>query len=213
MKVYNHPNFMKILKTIIVLLLFLSFQAAFVHAAGEERQRAVKRTPVKLEKGRWAFSFQGLGDIPTNQRARKHFRSGLGAGLRTGYGFWEGLSVELEFQYDLLLKEKGTNKIEENKNLYTLAPGLRYTDYFIKDAMSWYLFVLPGVTFDYTKSINSTFNFSYAGGMGFDFDLTENLYVGPVFKYRHVVEDVVNDFDMDVHLISIGASVTYLFDK
>ena len=205
---------MKILQIIIVMLLFFfASQTAFVHAAGEERQRAVKRKPVKLEKGRWAFSFQGLGDITTNQRARKHFRSGLGVGLRTGYGFWEGLSGELEFQYDLLLKEKGTNKIEENKNLYTLAPGLRYTGYFIKDEMSWYLFVLPGVTFDYTKSINSTFNFSYAGGMGFDFDLTENLYVGPVFKYRHVVEDVVDDHDMDVHLISIGAAVTYLFDK
>lgn len=198
---------MKIFQVVIVGLILVFATHEVISATYGRGQK------VRLEKGRWAFSFQGLGDIPTNQRAREHFRSGLGAGLRTGYGFWEGLSVELEFQYDLLLKEKGTNSVKENKNLFTLAPGLRYTGYFIQDEMSWYLFFLPGVTFDYTKSVESSFNFSYAGGIGLDFDLTENLYVGPVFKYRHVVEDIVYDHDMDIHLISIGASFTYLFDK
>lgn len=207
---------MKVFQIIIVTLLFtFSSLATSLYAVHEEDQKIGRYgwKRVKLEKGRWAFSFQGFGDIPTNQRAREHFRSGLGAGIRTGYGFWEGLSVEGEFQYDLLLKEKGTTQLKENKNLFTLAPGLRYTAYLVSDEMSWYLSLLPGVTFDYTKSVESSFNFSYAVATGFDFDLTENLYVGPVFKYRHVIEDIIYDHDMDVHLISIGASVTYLFDK
>lgn len=164
--------------------------------------RKIKR----IEPGRWAFSFQGFGNISTNDRTRKKFRTGLGGAGRMGYGFWQGLSIEGEFQYDLLFRDGEVTKDAGDKQLYSLSTGLRYTAYLLEDDIAWYGFPLVGLTYDWTRGEVSSFDFNYALGTGIDINLTENLSAGPLFKYRHVVEDT------DVQYIMIGASSTYLFD-
>ena len=170
-----------------------------------------KKHVISREPGRWMASFSALGDIPLNKQVRDNFRSGLGVGARVGYGFLNGLSVETEFQYDLLFREGGSNRISENKNLFSLTPGLRYTVDFLPD-MSWHVLALFGSTYDYTRDINSRFCLSYAVGTGLDFGLTENLFVGPTVRYRHVIEQRKRPLDMDVKLLSFGVSASYLYD-
>lgn len=163
------------------------------------------------EPGRWAATFGAFGDIPLNEKVRRHYKSGLGFGARAGYGFLQGLSAEVDFQYDLLFKEGGSNRIKQNKSLISLAPGLRFTADMVPD-MSWYALSLFGVTFDYTKSISSTWNLSYLLGTGIDFGITENLFVGPTIRYRSVLSDERKTDYMKIQLLSIGVTASYLYD-
>src|SRR3989338_3866277 len=162
---------------------------------------AVKR----IEPGRWAFSFKAVGDIPVSA-IHDRFKSGLGAGARVGYGFWQGLSVEGDFQYDRLFREEGPADDEGDKNLYSLAAGLRYSISLLRDDISTYLYFFPGTTLDYTKGAKNNFELSYALGTGMDFNLTEMLSVGPLVQFRQIFED------SDISLVSIGAAFTYIFD-
>lgn len=185
----------------------LLFSACLIISTAAFSQTIPQRIKAKhIEPGRYAFSFQGFGDISTNERTRKKFRTGLGGAGRLGYGFGQGLSLEGEFSYDLLFRDGDLTKDAGNKNLYSLDTGLRYTAYILQDDISWYGVPLFGLTFDHTRGEVSTFNFNYALVTGLDFNLTENFSVGPLFKYRHVVEDI------DVQLITLGAAFTYLFD-
>lgn len=181
----------------------------------EKNENPSERSPIRqsspqkirhVEPGRTAFSFQAFGDIPLNQEVHKTFRSGMGFGGRLGYGFWEGLSLEGDFQYDVLFHENGPQPDEGNKNLWTVAPGLRYTTHLIQDDISGYVLSLVGITVDYTKGNTSAAEFSFAVGTGLDFNLTENFSVGPALKYRLIVEKT------DIHLMNIGAAFTYLFN-
>ncbi len=160
----------------------------------------------RLEPGRWAFSFKVIGDIPINSPIHNRFKSGLGAGARAGYGFWEGLSLEGDFQYDRLFREGGPAEDEGDKNLTSVAAGLRYTFSLLRDDISAYLYGVPGVTFDYTQGNKNNFELSYALGTGMDFNLTERFSVGPLVQFRQIFEA------SDIDLISIGAAFTYLFN-
>ncbi|MBI3019674.1 MAG: outer membrane beta-barrel protein [Deltaproteobacteria bacterium] len=163
---------------------------------------AVKR----IEPGRWAFSFKMVGDIPVKSAVHDRFKSGLGAGARAGYGFWQGLSVEGDFQYDRLFREGGIADDEGDKNLTSLAAGLRYTVSLLQDDIAAYLYLVPGFTFDYTKGAKNNFELSYAIGTGMDFNLSERLSVGPLVQFRHIFEEV------DIYLVSVGAAFTYIFN-
>jgi len=195
----------------VVTILIFSLMGTGGGVAAEKRQTAPREAARKA--GRWAFAYQAFGNIPVNSRLRNSTKSGLGVGVRTGYGFGRGLSVEAEFQYDLLFEEGGSNEIRENKNLLSLAPGLRYTVDFVSD-MSGYLFGLAGATYDYTENVTSTFSLNYAAGVGVDFGLTENLSIGPQVKYRHVIKDEHRKLNskIDVQYVSIGVAMTYLYD-
>ena len=175
------------------------------------KQTSKKRRVIPRAPGHWAWSYGVYGDIPVNSRTRDHYKSGLGLNGRAGYGFGKGLSVELDFQYDLLFKEGGNNKLEENKNLLSFAPGLRYTVDLVRD-MSLYGLALTGVTYDYTKSHQSTWNLSYAVGTGIGFGITENLQFGPEVRFRHVLEKELDENDMETQLVSLGISLTYVYD-
>ena len=182
-----------------VLLMGGMFSSFSSHA---QDKLAVKR----IEPGRWAFSFKAIGDIPVNSPIKNRFKSGLGAGARVGYGFWQGLSVEGDFQYDLLFREGGVAEDEGDKNLYSLAAGLRYTVSLFRDDIGAYLYLVPGTTFDYTKGAKNNFELSYAIGTGMDFNLTERLSVGPLAQFRQIFED------SDINLVSVGAAFAYIFD-
>ncbi len=187
-------------RVIFYLMVALGCLANFSSYAQDKL--AVKR----IEPGRWAFSFKAVGNIPVNSPIHNRFKSGLGVGARAGYGFWQGLSVEGDFQYDLLFREGGPADDEEDKNLFSLASGLRYTFSLLRDDIGAYLYFVPGITFDYTKGANNNFELSYAVGTGMDFNLTERLSVGPLTQFRHIFED------SDIDLVSVGAAFTYIFD-
>ncbi|MBI2646343.1 MAG: outer membrane beta-barrel protein [Deltaproteobacteria bacterium] len=155
-----------------------------------------------------SFSAQAAEDKLAIKRIaiKSRFKSGLGAGARVGYGFWQGLSVEGDFQYDRLFREGGIADDEGDKNLYSLAAGLRYTVSLLRDDISTYLYFTPGFTFDYTKGARNNFELSYAVGTGMDFNLTERLSIGPLAQFRHIFEDT------DIYLMSVGAVFTYIFD-
>src|SRR3989344_1732128 len=195
---------------VVLLLPFIlmgnSYAQSKPHDNKPKKRRVVPRGP-----GHWARSYGIYGDVPVNSRTRDHYRSGLGLNGRAGYGFGKGLSVELDFQYDLLFKEGGNNKLEENKNLLSFAPGLRYTVDLVRD-MSWYDLGLTGVTYDYTKTHQSTWNLSYALGTGVGFAITEDLQFGPEVRFRHVLEKELDENDMETQLVSVGVSVTYTYD-
>ncbi len=193
--------FQKTLLTLTVVLM------CFFLSANSFAQKAPEKIKAKrILPGRWAFSFQGFGDFARNDRTRKKFRTGLGGGGRMGYGFWEGVSLEGEFSYDLLFRDHGATKDAGNKNLYSLDTGLRYTAYILQDDISWYSSPLFGLTFDYTRGEVSKFALNYVLVTGIDINFTENFSIGPLFKYRHIVEDD------DVQLMTVGAAFTYLFD-
>ncbi|MBI3017428.1 MAG: porin family protein [Deltaproteobacteria bacterium] len=186
---------------LLSIVLILGILVSFSAQAAEDKL-AIKR----IEPGRWAFSFKMVGDIPVKSAIKSRFKSGLGAGARVGYGFWQGLSVEGDFQYDRLFREGGIADDEGDKNLYSLAAGLRYTVSLLRDDISTYLYFTPGFTFDYTKGARNNFELSYAVGTGMDFNLTERLSIGPLAQFRHIFEDT------DIYLMSVGAVFTYIFD-
>lgn len=188
---------------IFVFALLLGLLVSFSSYTAAQDKLAVKR----IEPGRWAFSFKAVGNIPVKSAIKDRFKSGLGAGARAGYGFWQGLSVEGDFQYDRLYREGGPADDEgEFKNLTSLAAGLRYTMSLLRDDISIYLYLTPGFTFDYTEGAKNNFELSYAVGTGMDFNLTERLSVGPLTQFRHIFEET------DIYLVSVGAVFTYIFD-
>ena len=191
-------------KNIVWVVVILFFFPSFVFSKVKPSTRIENIKHV--EPGRWAFSFQGFGEIPINPTIRDEYRSGFGVATRLGYGFWEGLSVEGEFQYDLLFRENGPTPDQGNKNLWSLSPGLRYTTNILQEDIAWYSFGLTGITFDYTKGNQGKIAVHLGAGTGLDFNLTDKFSIGPIFKYRFFIE---ND---DIHLISMGAAFTYLFD-
>ena len=189
-------------RVIFFLMVALGILKGFSSYGAPDNKLDVKR----IEPGRWAFSFKIVGVIPVSSPIRDRFKSGLGAGARVGYGFWQGLSVEGDFQYDRLFREGGPGDDEGDKNLTSFAAGLRYTLSLLRDDIGAYLYFLPGTTFDYTRGNRNNFELSYALGTGMDFNLTEMLSIGPLIQFRQIFED------SDINLVSIGAAFTYIFD-
>ena len=182
------------------ILFLLVFCFLFGVSSGQARQRyAVK----KGKPGKWATSFIADGGIVTSTSQRRTHRAGLGGAFRVGYGFWEGISVEGDFAYDLLFVED--SKGRDNLHLISLNTGMRYSRYILQDDLSLYASPLVGLTIGLEDNHDTLSDFSYVLAAGLDAHVTDRLSLGPVFRYRHVLAEV------DIHLINLCVCATYLF--
>ncbi|MBI4040613.1 MAG: hypothetical protein HY390_01970 [Deltaproteobacteria bacterium] len=189
----------------IILILIGAMSLSFSYALFAKEGQPNHKPHPKDIPGKWATSFQAYGSIPVNDALKRGYDPGFGGAFRLAYGFWSGVSVEGDVSYELLFAKSGKADKGENKHLISLDTGLRYSFYLLRKKLSMYGCPLLGVTVDLTHQKSVEVDFNYVLQTGVDVHVDEDLTLGPLFKFRHVLSDV------DIYLVQVGAQATYYF--